>query len=114
MWQDTKVAPIVWQWFTELCRGEPGSIWHIRRIMRALDVRMKYLPYPASEAGPHARGKVIYIPRVRGKNRLLRQWLLHELAEIATFSEAIPPMVVPSSSDWDRHLVARGVEGFVK
>ena len=105
-----RVSPVIWEWFEELCKAKPSSIWHFRRIMRALDVRMVVMSGPEKEIGPHVRGRVVYIPRIRGKNRLLRLWLIHELAEIATAYEGIPPMTVPSNSEWDRHLVARSVE----
>ena len=109
MWHG-KVEPVITEWFEEICRGKPGSIWALRKIMRRLGVRMVVMQGEAAQAGPHVRRNVIYVPRVRGKDRLLRIWLIHELAEIATSYEGIPPMTVPSSSDWDRHLVACAAE----
>ena len=109
MWHH-RIEPIVWQFFVEVCRREPESIWDYRRIMRRLGVRMKLMRGPARLAGPHSRRGVIYIPRGRGRSPHLHAWLLHELSELATYYEGIPPYRCPSSTEWDRHLVARMVE----
>jgi hypothetical protein len=104
------VEAIITEFFGEVCNGEPRSVWDYRRIMRRLDVRMKLVAGPARDAGPHVRGSVVYVPRVRGRAPRLRRWLAHELAEFSTYYEGIPPFRCPSSTEWDRHLIARLVE----
>lgn len=88
---------------------EPATIWQYRRVARRFGVKIKFVPVGGGAGGfarhRPGRGGVIYVSRTRAAGQLRRE-VLHELAEVATYWDGVPPWVCSIA----RHDIARMIE----